>query len=151
MSTPYKNPQPKRFDLIYVCNPTWTVCSVPRYLWVTYFILSNFCNFSQLVLSTHSLLFYQFWSPYHSVVVLSSFCHLLTLCYLLTFFTLSTHPINAPAVHTTNTTLFPVLSRARSLLQYTFLTYQACLAIVPFWFGGNEIWLGVSWRTTCYV
>ncbi len=34
------------------------VCSNPRYSWVTYFILSNICNFSQLVLSilsTHPL------------------------------------------------------------------------------------------------
>ncbi len=34
------------------------VCSSPRYSWVTYFILSNICNFSQLVfsiLSTHTL------------------------------------------------------------------------------------------------
>ncbi len=118
-------------------------CSNPRYSWVTYFILSSFCYFSRLVLSTHPLLLYQFLSPYQSFVVLSNFCHFLTLCYLLTF-TLSTHPINAPAVHITNTTLFPVLSCARSLRQYTFLTHQASLAIVPFWCGGIEAWLGVS-------
>ncbi len=62
------------------------ICSNPRCSWVTYFILSNFCNFSQLDLSTHPLSLYQFLSPYHSFIVLSNFCQLLTLCYLLTFY-----------------------------------------------------------------
>ncbi len=60
-------------------------CSNPRYSWVTYFILSTFCSFSQLVLSTYPLWLYQFLSPYQSFVVLSIFCHLLTLSYLFTF------------------------------------------------------------------
>ncbi len=42
--------------------------------------------FSQLVLSTHPMLFYPFLSPNQSFVVLSNFCHLLTLCYLRTFY-----------------------------------------------------------------
>ncbi len=48
-------------------------CSNLWYSWVTCVILSNFCNFSRLVLSTHPLL-------------LSNFCHFLTLCYLFTFY-----------------------------------------------------------------
>ncbi len=47
-------------------------------------------------------------------------------------FTLSSHPINAPAVHTHNTTLTLILSCARSLRQYIFPTPQASLAILPF-------------------
>ncbi len=39
--------------------------------------------------------------------------------------------------HHTHTTLSPVLSCARSLRQYTFLTNQASLAIVPFWLWGD--------------
>ncbi len=66
-------------------------------------------------------------------------------------FTLSSHPINIPAVHTTNTTLFPVLSCARSLRQYTFLTHQASLAIVPFWCGGSRHAWGFPHRTNRYV
>ncbi len=61
-------------------------CGNPQYSWVIYFILSNFCRFSQLGLSTHPLLLCQFLSPYQSFVVLSNFCRLLTLCYLLTFY-----------------------------------------------------------------
>ncbi len=82
------------------------ICSNPRYSWVTYFILSNFCNFTQLVLSTHPLLFYPFLSYYQTYVVLSN--------------------------------CLGVLSCARSLRQYTFLTHQASLAIVPFWYGGSR-------------
>ncbi len=62
------------------------MCSNYRYSWVTYFILSNFCNFSQFVYSNHPLLLYYFLSPYQSFVVLSNFCHRLTLCYLLIFY-----------------------------------------------------------------
>ncbi len=89
-------------------------CSNLRYSWVTCVILSNFCKFPQLVLSTHPLLLYQ------TFVVLSNFCHFLTPCYLF-IFTSPTHPINAPAVHTTSTILSPVLLCARSLRKYTFL------------------------------
>ncbi len=58
-------------------------CSNPRYSWVTYFILSNICNFSQLILSilsTH-LLF-----ALSNFVTLSNFCHLLAPCYQFTFY-----------------------------------------------------------------
>ncbi len=83
-----------------------------------------------------------------------NFCHLINLpssfqtsvifspFVIYSLFTSSTHPINAPAVHTTNTTLTFVLSCARSLCQYTFLTHQASLVIVPFRCGGIEAWLG---------
>ncbi len=87
---------------------------------------------------------YQFLSPYQSFVVLPNFCQFLTPCYLFTFY-VNWQPINAPAVHTTNTTLLPFLSCARSLREYNFLTHQASLAIVPFCYGGEgiEAWLGV--------
>ncbi len=71
-----------------------------------------------------------FWPSPHTLLIYS-------------LFALSTHPTNAPAVRTTNTTLFPVLLCARSLRQYTFLTHQASLAIVPFWLWGVETWLEV--------
>ncbi len=118
-------------------EPTEGFCSNQQYSWVTYFILSNFCNISQLVLSTHPLLNYQFChlinlsSSYQPSVIFSSFV-------IYSLFTLSTHPIHAPTVHIKNTTLSPVLSCARSLCQYTFLTYQASLAIVPFWLWGDQ-------------
>ncbi len=117
--------------------------SNPRYSWVTYFILSNFCNFSQLVLPTHLCSLYQFCH----LIYLSMTCQTYVIfspLVIYSLFTLSSHPINAPAVHTTNTTLPPVLLCARSLRPNTFLTHQASLAIVPFWYGGIETWLGVS-------
>ncbi len=146
------------------------LCSNPRYSWVTYFILSNLWYFSQLVLSAHPLLFYQF-------------CHLmnLSLSYqisvsfsplvIYSLFYVILQPINAPAVHTTNTTLFPILLCTRSLRQYCIvsliggnhkdqvhlntlistsakgekticlLTHQASWTIVPFWYGGIETWV----------
>ncbi len=89
------------------------LCSNLQYSWVTSVILSNFCNFSQLVLSAHPLLIYQLLPSHQTFVIFSPM-----VIYLL--FTLSTHPINAPAVHTTNTTLTLGLLCARSLRQYTF-------------------------------
>ncbi len=118
-------------------------CSNPRYSWVTYFILSNLCKFAQLVLSTHFLLFYQFWSPYQSFVVLSNFCQFLTPCYLLTFYVIW-QPINALAVHTTNTTLTLALSCARSLRQYTFRLTRRLWPSCHSDHGGIGPWLGVS-------
>ncbi len=56
-----------------------------EYLWAIFVILSNLCNFSQLILSTHPLLLYQCLPPYQTFVVLSILCHLLTLSYLFTF------------------------------------------------------------------
>ncbi len=73
-----------------------------------------------------------------------NFCHLINLSssyqsfVIYSLFTLSSHPINAPTVHITHTTLFPVLSCARSLRQYNFLTHQASLAIVPLWLWGDR-------------
>ncbi len=100
----------------------------------TFFANLLFCHFSQLVLSTNNLLLYQFLSSYQTSVVFSPFD-------IYSLFTLFTHPINVPVLHTTNTTPSPVLSCARSLRQYTFLTNQASLAIVPFWYGRIEAWL----------
>ncbi len=103
---------------------------------------------------------------YQTFATFPSLCYLHTLCYFINFcrlnklssfyqifiifspfliyslFKLSTHPINVPAVYTTNTTLSPVLSCARSLRHYTFLTHQASLAIVPFWLWGDRT---VAW------
>ncbi len=48
--------QNKMAARVEICLPC--ICSNPRYSWVTYFILSSICNFSQLVLSilsTHFL------------------------------------------------------------------------------------------------
>ncbi len=56
-----------------------------EYLRVIYVILSNFYNFSQLV-NTHPLLFYQLLSSHQTFLILSNFCHFLTLSYLLTFY-----------------------------------------------------------------
>ncbi len=91
--------------------PCSMICSNPRYSWVTYFVLSNFCNLSYLL---NPCCFINFChlinlsSSYQTSVIFLHF-----VIYLL--FILSTHPINAPAVHTANPTLFPVLSCARSL------------------------------------
>ncbi len=49
---------PAMFHILSFWRCEWRICSNPRYSWVTYFILSNICNFSQLVLSilsTHPL------------------------------------------------------------------------------------------------
>ncbi len=53
-------------------------------------------------------------------------------------------------LYTTNTTLSPVLSCARSLRQYTFLTHQTSLVIVPFLFGVIKTWLGVFSKNKRY-
>ncbi len=101
-------------------------CSNPRPSWVTYVILSNFYKFSQLTLSIHPLLlFYQLLSSQQTFIILSNF---FSPFLIYSLYALSTHPINAPAVRTTNTTLTLVLSCAGSLHQYTFLTHQASLA-----------------------
>ncbi len=107
------------------------ICCNLRCSWVICVSLLNFCNFSQLVLSTHPLLLYQFLSSYQTFVIFSPF----VICSL---FTLSTHPINPPDVHISDTTLTPVLSCTRSLRQYTFPTQQTSLAIVRFWCEGIE-------------
>ncbi len=66
------------------CVATYGICS--NLFGVTCITLSNFCNFSQFVLSTHPVLLYQLLSPYHTSVILSNFCHFLTTCYLFTFY-----------------------------------------------------------------
>ncbi len=88
--------------------------------------LCCFVNFSRLIKPLSSYQYFAIFSPFG----------------IYSLFTLSTHPINAPAVHTTNTAFSPVLSCARSLHQYVFLNHQASLAIVPFWYGGIEALLG---------
>ncbi len=120
------------------------ICSNLRYSWETCIISSNFCNFSQLVLSTHPLLLYQFLSPYQTFVILSNFCLFLIPCYLFTLYviyvpykcTCCTHHNHNPH------------SR---LIMRTFLTHQASLAIVPIWYGGSRYGWGFSRSTTCYL
>ncbi len=48
--------------------------------------------------------------------------------------------------NTPDTQLFLLPYRAHAL----FLTHQASLAIVPFWYGGIEAWLGVFFKNQCY-
>ncbi len=108
------------------------------------FYLIKLLQLSQLVFSTHSLLLYQFLSPYQSFVFLSSFYHFLTPCYLFSFYVIW-QPINAPAVHTTNTNAFS------SLIVGT-LSAPIYLSNSPGIFGHRAIltmggigpWLGVS-------
>ncbi len=119
------------------------VCSTLRYSWVTCVIFSNFCNFSQLDLSTHPLLLYHCLPNYQTSVVLSKLCHLYTPCYLFTCYVIYSPYKCTCCTHRTHTTLTLVLSCARSLRQYTILTHQTPFVIVPFWFGGIETWLGV--------
>ncbi len=73
--------------------------------------------FSQLLLSTRPLLFCQLLSSSHSFVIYS-------------LFSSSTHPINAPALHTKK------LSFPSYRASIHFYRQQVPLAIVPFWFGG---------------
>ncbi len=111
-------------------------CTNLRYWWVTCVTLSNFCNFSRLVLSTHPLLLYQFC---RLVKLLPSSHLFLSTPFLRYLRTLKMYLHHAP----NNANLTLILSYARSLRQYTFQTQQASSAIVPFWFGGIETWLGV--------
>ncbi len=118
-------------------------CSNPRYSSVTYFILSNFCNFSQLVLSTHPFLLYQFCylinlsSSYQSFVIFSPF-----LIYSLFYGIYSPYKCTCTTHQTHN-----------SLPSFIVLTLSApiYLSISPDVFGhrailmwGIEAWLGVS-------
>ncbi len=67
-------------------------CSNPRYSWVTYFILSNICNVSQLVLSissTHTLFALSIFvtlSIFHRLINLLSSSHPLWSFHFLRYF-----------------------------------------------------------------
>ncbi len=106
----------------------------------------------------------------HIYLAYSPFVRFINFCYLMnlsssyqtsvifsplviySLFTLSSHPINSPTVHITNTTRSSALSCARSLRLYTFLTNQASLAIVPFWlWGGSDRGWGFPYRTNRFV
>ncbi len=80
-----------------------------------------------------------------------TFFHFLTLWYLFTFYVVHASYKCTCYTHHKNNSLSPVLSWARSLRQYIFLTHQASLAIVPFWCGGIDAWRGVSTRTSWSV
>ncbi len=118
--------------------------SNPRYSWVTYFIWSNFCNFSQLVLSTHPLLLYQFLSPYQSFVVLSNVCHLLAPCYLFTFCVIfSPYKCTCCTHHTHNALSCFIVRTLSAPIQFPnspgVFGHRAILTM-----GGIGPWLGVS-------
>ncbi len=94
-------------------------CSNPRYTWVIYFILSNICNFSQLVLSTHPLFALSILSLYQSFIVLSNVCHLLAPCYLFTFYVIiSPYKCTYCTHHKHNNSLAFLIVRTLSALIY---------------------------------
>ncbi len=124
----------RRGTFPYLCESLST-CSNQRYSWVTCVILSNFCNFSKLVLSTHPLFLYQFLLPYQTFVIFSPLV-------IYSLLTLSTHPIIAPGVNTTNTTLTLVVSSTRSLRQYTFPNSTGVFGHRAILIRGIEAWLG---------
>ncbi len=73
--------------------------SNPRYSWVTYFILSNFCNFPSL---SYLLTLCCFFNFCQLINLLSSYqTSVISRFVIYSLFTLSTHPINAPAGHIT--------------------------------------------------
>ncbi len=106
----------------FVTFPSWSYLLTP----------CCFINFSRLIKPL---------SSYQTFVIFSSFV-------IYSHFTLSTHPLNAPAVRTTNKTPTLILSCARSLRQYTFLTQHPSLVIVPFWYWGSRRGCGFSLRTS---
>ncbi len=101
-------------------------------------ILSNFCNFSQLVLSAHPLLVYQLLSSHQTFtvlsifVVLSNFCHFLTPCYLFTFYVIYASNKCTCCTRHTHNSLFFLTVRALSAPIHLSYTHQASSAIVPF-------------------
>ncbi len=120
------------------------ICSNLRYSRVTCVILSNFCNFSLLILSTYPLLLYQFLSSYQTFVIFSPLV-------IYSTFPLSTHPLNAPALHTTTQLL--ISSRcahalcAKTLSQLNSRLWPSC----HFDLGRSRHSWGVSRRTTGYL
>ncbi len=112
-------------------------CSNPRYSWVTYFKLSDICNFSQLVRSILST---------HPLFALSIFVTLSIPSPLVIYslFTLSSHPINSPTVHITqHNSLSCLIVRTLSALIY--LSYSPGVfghRVILLWGGGIEAWLG---------
>ncbi len=104
-----------------------------EWLMLSYQTFITFTNFSMLTLCC-------FINFCHLIKPLSSYQTSVIFSPLVIYslFTLSSHLINAPTVHITNTTPFPVLSCARYLRQYTFRTHQPSLAIVPFCYGGDR-------------
>ncbi len=81
-------------------------CSNLRYSWVTCTISTNFCNFSRLFY-LHTLI--KRLSCYRTFVIFAPLV-------IFSLFTLSTHPINAPTVHTSPVTQIPISSyRAHAL------------------------------------
>ncbi len=110
---------------------SWGTYSNLEYPWATYVILSNFCHFFQLVLSTHSVFLINFCR----IIKLLSSSHPL----LFTHFLRYLHPMNVPAVDTTeHNSLSRLVERTPSAP-----TQQASLAIVTFWCGGIAEWLGL--------
>ncbi len=97
----------------------------------------------------HALLLYQFFSPYQTFIVLSNICHFSPFV-IYSLFTLYTHPINAPAVHTTHTQLLLPSYRAHVLCAITGpqrnrRLWPSCHSDV----GGSRHRWGFSLRTLC--
>ncbi len=127
-----------------------SVCSNPRSSWVTYVILSNFYNFSQLV-NTHLLLFYQLLSSHQTFIILSNFCHRLAPCYLFTFYVIFSSCKFTYCTHHKHNSLF-LSYRAHVLCaNIPFLLTRRIWPSCHFDLGDWDMAAGVSRRTTCYL
>ncbi len=129
------------------------ICSNPRYSWVTYFILSNICNFSQLVLSilsTHRLfalsIFITFSIFRRLIKRLSSSRPFLSIHFLRYHLTLEMHLLYT--LHTHTTTLSCLIERTLSapiFLSNSPDVLGHCAILI--WGWSRHGW-GVSPRTT---
>ncbi len=107
---------------------------------MTCVILSNFCNFSQLVLSTHPLLLYQFLSSHQTFVIFSPlvFYSLFYVIYAPYKCTCCTHHTNNPLSRLTVRML-----SANTLSQLTSCLWPSC----HFDLGGSRCgWGGGGYR-----
>ncbi len=121
---------------------------------MTYVILSNFYNFSQLV-NTHPLLFYQLLSSHQTFIHFSSSYQTYVIfspLVIYSLFTLSSHPINSSTVHITqHNSLSCLIVRTLSALIYpsnspAVFGHRAILL----WGGSRHGW-GFPHRTNRYV
>ncbi len=117
---------------------------------MTYVILSNFYNFSQLV-NTHPLLFYQFLSSHQTFIILSNFCHLLALCYLFTVYVIFSSYKFTYCTHHKHNTLPCFFVRTLSAPIH-FPNSPAVFGhrAILLWGGGVEAWLGVFFKNKRY-
>ncbi len=112
---------------------------------VTCIIISNCCHFSQLVLSTHPLLFYQLKSPYQTFAIFSPL-----VIYSLFYVTYAPYKCNC-CTHSTTQLSLPSY-RARALCANTpFQLNRRLWPTCHFDFGGTRHGWGFSPTTTMYV